>query len=52
MEEKLENLKTDLAKVTSQLESLAQLRFKIMGAIEVLKSIESESVEEEEENAS
>ena len=52
MQEKIENLKTDLSKITAQLEQLTQLRFKILGAIEVLESIENESDKEEVEDAS
>ena len=48
MQEKLENLKTDLTKVNAQLEQLTKLRFKLMGAIEILESLDEESVVEEE----
>ena len=48
MQEKLENLKTDLTKVNAQLEQLTQLRFKLMGATEILESLDEESVVEEE----
>jgi len=52
MQEKIENLKTDLSKITTQLEQLTQLKFKILGAIEVLESIEKESDDEEVEDGS
>ena len=47
MQEKLDSLNEDLAKVSSQLEHLMQLRFKLLGAIEVLEAMKSESVEAE-----
>ena len=48
MKEKLENLKSDLNKVSGQVEQLIQLKFKLIGAIEILESLEEESVEEAE----
>ena len=47
MKEKLENLKSDLNKVSGQLEQLIQLKFKLIGAIEILESLENESAEAE-----
>jgi prefoldin subunit 5 len=46
IEEKLETLKEDLQKVSTELDRLSQLRLKLMGAIEVLEGIEEEKKEE------
>tara|TARA_R100000306_G_C4258564_1_gene84109 strand:+ start:59 stop:232 length:174 start_codon:yes stop_codon:yes gene_type:complete len=40
IEEKLAHLKEDLQKVSLELDRLSQLRLKLMGAIEVLESLE------------
>jgi prefoldin subunit 5 len=40
IEEKLKALKDDLEKVSLELDRLSQLRLKLMGAIEVLESLE------------
>ena len=50
MKEKLENLKSDLNKVSGQLEQLIQLKFKLIGAIEILESLDNESAEEKIED--
>ena len=50
MQERLDKLNEDLAKVSSQLENLMQLRFKLLGAIEVLEAMKSESDEEKIED--
>ena len=43
----MENLKSDLLKVSSRVEELTQLKFKLLGAIEVLESLDTESVDAE-----
>ena len=48
MQEKLNQLKEDLSKVTAELDRLSQLRLNLLGAIEILESLEEESVEEAE----
>ena len=50
MKEKLENLKSDLMNVNAKLEELTQLRFKLLGAIEILESLDKESDEEKVED--
>ena len=52
MKEKLENLKSDLMNVNGKLEELTQLRFKLLGAIEILESLDEESDEEKVEDGS
>jgi len=47
MEEKITKLKSDLQQVNIKLEEFTQLKFKILGAIEILESLDNESVEEE-----
>tara|TARA_R100000231_G_scaffold138902_1_gene118466 strand:- start:6614 stop:6772 length:159 start_codon:yes stop_codon:yes gene_type:complete len=50
MEEKIAKLKTDLQQVTIKLEEFTQLKFKLLGAIEILESLDEESVEEKVED--
>ena len=50
MEEKIAKLKTDLQQVTIKLEEFTQLKFKLLGAIEILESLDEESVEKEVED--
>ncbi len=47
MEDKIAKLKLDLQQVNVKLEEFTQLKFKILGAIEILESLDNESVEEE-----
>ena len=47
MQEKIEKLQSDLQQVSVKLEELTQLRFKLLGAIEILESLENESVDAE-----
>ena len=47
MQEKIEKLQADLQQVGIKLEELTQLRFKLLGAIEILESLENESVDAE-----
>ena len=44
IEEKLEALKKDFDKVSTELDRLSQLRLKLIGAIEILESFEKEEV--------
>ena len=46
IEEKLGQLKEDLEKVSAELEKLSQLRLKLLGAIEILTSMDEESKED------
>ena len=46
IEEKLGQLKEDLEKVSAELERLSQLRLKLMGAVEILTSMDEESKED------
>lgn len=50
MEEKITKLKSDLQQVTIKLEEFTQLKFKLLGAIEILESLDEESVEEKVED--
>ena len=50
MEEKITKLKSDLQQVNVKLEEFTQLKFKILGAIEILESLDKESVEEKVED--
>ena len=50
MEEKIAKLKSDLQQVTIKLEEFTQLKFKLLGAIEILESLDEESVEEKVED--
>jgi len=50
MQEKIEKLQADLQQVGIKLEELTQLRFKLLGAIEILESLDKESDEEEVED--
>tara|TARA_R110000787_G_C13241761_1_gene428379 strand:+ start:315 stop:476 length:162 start_codon:yes stop_codon:yes gene_type:complete len=50
MQEKIEKLQADLRQVGIKLEELTQLRFKLLGAIEILESLDKESVKEEVED--
>ena len=50
MEEKIAKLKTDLQQVTIKLEEFTQLKFKLLGAIEILESLDKEYVEKEVED--
>ena len=52
MQEKIEKLQSDLQQVNIKLEELTQLRFKLLGAIEILESLGNESDEEKVENGS
>ena len=47
MQEKIEKLQADLQQVGIKLEELTQLRFKLLGAIEILESLDNESDEAE-----
>jgi len=47
MEDKIAKLKSDLQQLNIKLEEFTQLKFKILGAIEILESLDNESVEEE-----
>ena len=47
MEEKIAKLKSDLQQVNIKLEEFTQLKFKLLGAIEILESLNEESVEKE-----
>ena len=47
MEEKIAKLKSDLQQVNIKLEEFTQLKFKLLGAIEILESLDEESVEKE-----
>ena len=50
MEEKITKLKSDLQQVNIKLEEFTQLKFKLLGAIEILESFDEESAEEEVED--
>ena len=50
MQEKIEKLQADLQQVSMKLEELTQLRFKLLGAIEILESLDKESDEEKVED--
>ena len=50
MEEKITKLKSDLQQVTIKLEEFTQLKFKLLGAIEILESLDEESVKEKVED--
>jgi len=50
MEEKITKLKSDLQQVNIKLEEFTQLKFKLLGAIEILESLDEESVEEKVED--
>tara|TARA_Y100000356_G_scaffold112036_1_gene99484 strand:- start:765 stop:923 length:159 start_codon:yes stop_codon:yes gene_type:complete len=50
MEEKIAKLKSDLQQVNIKLEEFTQLKFKLLGAIEILESLDEESVEEKVED--
>ncbi len=57
MGDKIEKLKSDLIQVNVKLEEVTQLKYKLLGAIEILESIEAENSnketeKEEEENVS
>ena len=39
MQEKIDTLKEDLVKIESKLQEFTQLKFKVLGAIEVLESM-------------
>ena len=52
MQEKIEKLQSDLQQVSMKLEELTQLRFKLLGAIEILESLDNESGEEKVEDGS
>ena len=57
MGDKIEKLKSDLIQVNVKLEEFTQLKYKLLGAIEILESIEAEdsnkkTEKEEEENVS
>jgi len=47
MEDKIAKLKSDLQQVNIKLEEFTQLKFKLLGAIEILESLDNESDEEE-----
>jgi len=46
MEDKIAKLKSDLQQVNIKLEEFTQLKFKLLGAIEILESLDNESDEE------
>ena len=50
MQENIEKLKEDLQQVSIKLEEWTQVRFKLLGAIEILESMENESDEEKVED--
>ena len=50
MQEKIDKLKSDLQQVNIKLEEFTQLKFKLLGAIEILESLDEESVEKEVED--
>tara|TARA_R100000278_G_scaffold123219_1_gene112029 strand:- start:2969 stop:3127 length:159 start_codon:yes stop_codon:yes gene_type:complete len=50
MEEKIAKLKSDLQQVNIKLEEFTQLKFKLLGAIEILESLDEESAEEKVED--
>ena len=50
MQEKITKLKSDLQQVSIKLEEFTQLKFKLLGAIEILESLDEESVEEKVED--
>ena len=50
MQEKIAKLKSDLHQVNIKLEEFTQLKFKILGALEILESLDEASVEEEVED--
>ena len=52
MQEKIEKLIEDQQQGSIKLEELTQLRFKLLGAIEILESMENESDEEKVEDGS
>jgi len=51
MQEKIEKLQADLQQVGIKLEELTQLRFKLLGAIEILESLDNESDEDKKEDS-
>ena len=50
MEDKIAKLKSDLQQLNIKLEEFTQLKFKILGAIEILESLDNESDEEKVED--
>ena len=57
MRDKIEKLKSDLIQVNVKLEEFTQLKYKLLGEIQILESIEAEdsnkkTEKEEEENVS